>query len=145
MDYAFQYAMEHSIVLESEYKYLGQQKLCQYQNIAGKGIKISGYVDVLPYNYQALVEAVSKQPVSVAVDASSWMFYESGIIDQNCGNNLNHANLAVGYVINGNNNYWILKNSWGTTWGENGYLKIGIKGAKGLCGINMAASYPTIK
>ena len=86
---------------------------------------------------------MSKAPVSVAVEADSAVFqmYTGGIVDDSaCGTSLNHGVLAVGY----GENYWIVKNSWGASWGDKGYIKIAYKetGA-GICGINQMNSYPT--
>ena len=62
------------------------------------------------------------------------MFYSSGVFD-NCESYLNHGALAVGYTAD----YWIIKNSWGVSWGENGYIKL----KKGnTCGVLNTASYP---
>ena len=73
---------------------------------------------------------LNDRPVAVAVDASSFQFYSSGIL--RCGNShrLNHAVFAVGYE---SNSYWIIKNSWGTSWGESGYVRIGMGGNP--CGV----------
>jgi hypothetical protein len=88
----------------------------------------------------ALAAALEKWPVGVAVDASGgFQSYHSGIFSGPCGTQLNHAILAVGYVTAGN--YWIVKNSWGTTWGASGYINM-VKG-KNLCGINMHTAWVT--
>lgn len=75
--------------------------------------------------------------MGVAANSDIFQFYKSGIItSSDCGNVLNHALLIVGFT----GNYWIAKNSWGTSWGEDGYVKIGrSNGGPGICGI---ASYP---
>ena len=91
----------------------------------------------------ALKQAVSKGPVSVAVEADSIVFqlYTGGVIDSTaCGTSLNHGVLAVGYGAD----YWIVKNSWGASWGDKGYLKIKYtESGAGICGINQMNSYPT--
>jgi cathepsin L len=75
-------------------------------------------------------------PVSVAVDASNWSSYKTGVFDK-CGTGLNHGVLAVGYT----SDYWVIKNSWGSRWGEDGFMRL----AKGnTCGILLVASYPTL-
>lgn len=141
MDYAFEYAMQHGITTFESYEYLELNKPCQYAKIKN-GVKISGFLDVPPYNLDALIWAVSRQPVSIAVDASSWQFYSTGIINKNCGQNLNHGVLAVGYEFVYGEGYWIIKNSWGPYWGESGFLRVTMSEGPGLCGINMVASYP---
>ena len=94
--------------------------------------------------------AVAQQPVSVAVEAdgSDWQFYSGGVLTDACGVNLDHGVLVVGYgtdVTQGD--YWKVKNSWGPSWGETGYLRIG-RGSKfdasGECGILMDPSYPVV-
>jgi KDEL-tailed cysteine endopeptidase len=76
-----------------------------------------------------LKAAIAKQPVSVTIDAGEYPFqhYFSGIItDPTCGASLDHAVLAVGYGIEDGTEYYLVKNSWGADWGENGYVRIGV-------------------
>ena len=83
----------------------------------------------------SLKEAIKKQPIAVAVDASKWSAYMSGIFS-NCGNSLNHIVLLTALA----DDYWKCRNSWGTSWGEAGYIRL----APGnTCGICSSASYPT--
>uniref|UniRef100_A0A3Q3JGF7 Cathepsin 12 n=1 Tax=Monopterus albus TaxID=43700 RepID=A0A3Q3JGF7_MONAL len=96
----------------------------------------------------ALADAVATiGPVTVAVDADhpSFLFYSSGIYDEpNCNsNNLSHAVLLVGYGSEGGQDYWIIKNSWGTNWGEGGYMRM-IRDGKNTCGIASYALYPIL-
>lgn len=92
----------------------------------------------------SLKEAVTKQPVSVAIEADSPYFqlYKSGILTGvECGTNLNHGVLIVGY----GKDYWLVKNSWSTQWGDDGYVKIGKSDSAnddGVCGIAKEASFP---
>jgi len=82
------------------------------------------------------VTALVQQPISVAVDASNWSNYKGGDFN-NCGKSLNHGVLLTGVSAKG---VWTIKNSWGTSWGNAGYINL----AKGdTCGIAQAASYPT--
>ncbi|OMJ84051.1 hypothetical protein SteCoe_14922 [Stentor coeruleus] len=143
MNYAFEYAMKHEISALNTYKYTGAKQSCQYDKLLG-GVKISGYEDVVPYNVKELAAAVSNQPVSISVDATVWQFYSSGVIDNNCGVSLNHAVVAVGYSMSEKGDYWILKNSWGPYWGEQGFLKVAMADGPGLCGINKISSYPIL-
>jgi C1A family cysteine protease len=94
--------------------------------------KISGYSSVS--NCNDLLNAIKKQPVSVAVDATNWASYTSGIFT-NCQSSLNHMVLLTGVA----DEYWKLKNSWGTSWGEKGYIRIG---RGDTCGICKSGIYP---
>jgi len=90
----------------------------------------------------SLIAAVSMGPVSVAIEADQacFQFYSSGILnDPSCGTNLDHGVLAVGYDQTAG--FWIVKNSWGTSWGMNGYIEIAL--GMDECGINTEPSYPT--
>jgi len=94
-----------------------------------------------------LLNAVAQQPVSVAVAAgnSAWQLYRSGVMNNaRCGQNLDHAVLAVGYgTTDAGVDYWIIKNSWGTSWGEKGYIRM-IRG-KNMCGVANMASFPNVE
>merc|ERR1712062_611243 len=87
---------------------------------------ISSYTDVKKDSYSDMETAVAAGPVSIAVDASgtTWQFYRGGIVDSNCGTRLDHGVLAVGYGADNNQNFWKVKNSWGETWGEEGYIRL---------------------
>ena len=112
-------------------------------------MKISNYSDVISSNEKALKRAVAQQPVSVAIQANTQSFqhYAGGIYsDINCGTQLDHGVLVVGYgteLLKGID-YWIVKNSWGESWGDNGYIKIlrNFNDSRGLCGIAMQPSFP---
>jgi len=88
-----------------------------------------------------LAENLVNQPCTVAVDAGSsdWQSYRGGVYNGRCGKQLNHAILAVGYTAD----YWIVKNSWGTTWGANGYIYM--KRGNNICGVASEPSYPVLK
>lgn len=79
--------------------------------------------------------AIAIRPVSIAVDAEAWSFYSGGIFSD-CGTSLDHGVLAVGYT----DDYWIVKNSWGASWGESGFIRLAMGNT---CGILNSASYPT--
>ena len=111
-------------------------------------VKVSGYTWVHQRSADDLKAAIAKQPVAVRIDASTLMFrtYESGVItsracmhdDLSLRDPLNHAVLAVGYGVEDGQEYYLVKNSVGTNWGENGYVKIGISqdnGGYGICAI----------
>lgn len=99
-----------------------------------------------PDSDSALMSAIAQQPVSVAIQANQMAFqtYSSGVLTGNCGTRLDHGVLAVGYgVWTDGTPYWKVKNSWGTSWGMNGYVLIE-RGNGNKCGILSAASYPTM-
>jgi len=89
-----------------------------------------------------------QQPVNVAVAAGNNVFrnYSSGIIsaDSGCPTEIDHAIVAVGYGVEDGVQYYIVRNSWGTSWGEDGYVRIETSGGRGTCGINQFVYYPTL-
>jgi len=98
----------------------------------------------------ALEAAVAQQPVSVAIEADQSVFqhYTSGVLTNDaCGSALDHGVLAVGYGVDNGQKYWKVKNSWGTVFGEDGYIRIekGKASSGGECGIRKMASFPTVK
>merc|ERR1712066_326976 len=107
-------------------------------------VTITGHTDVHARDEDALKAAVSKHPVSVAIEAdkSAFQLYRSGVLDSSsCGTNLDHGVLVVGYGTDGKD-YWKVKNSWGSSWGEQGYIRlIRGKGGAGECGLLQQASY----
>lgn len=112
------------------------------------GSRVAAYYSVSGTE-SALQTAVASQPISVAIDASTaFQFYKSGVFTGSCSNNVNHGVLAVGYGRDSSSNldFWKVKNSWGTSWGEAGYVRMqrntGTYGGK--CGITTGASYATL-
>ena len=142
MTNAFEYVMKKGLCTEEDYPYHAKDEDCKDDKCTA-AIHIKGYEEVPQFDGKALKAAVTKAPVSVAVEADSAVFqmYKSGVVDSTaCGTHLNHGVLAVGYA----ENYIIVKNSWGASWGDHGYIKIAqTKKGHGICGINMDASYPT--
>ena len=142
MTNAFEYVKAHGLCTEEDYPYHAKDEDCKDTQCKA-AIKIAGYEEVPEMDGAALKEAVAKAPVSVAVEADSAVFqmYKSGVVDSTaCGTSLNHGVLAVGYTAD----YWIVKNSWGASWGDNGYIKIKYDATgAGICGINQMNSYPT--
>lgn len=108
------------------------------------------YLDVTYGSYSALMSAVIKQPVTVAIQADEPViqWYMSGVIPKSqCGKSINHAVLLVGYGVWNGVNYWLVKNSWSSRWGMSGYVMLerdGVDGP-GTCGIQSYASYPVVK
>jgi C1A family cysteine protease len=90
--------------------------------------------------------ALNKAPLSVAIEADRSVFqsYRSGIFNSTaCGTNLDHATNVVGWGSSSGTEYWIMRNSWGTSWGEKGYMRLEIKSGAGVCGIQSRPLYPT--
>lgn len=151
MDRAFSFIISNKgIASEAKYPYVGVQGVCDTSKLKYHAASISGYVDVPTNNERALKIAVAKQPVSVALDASGYDFqlYTGGVFSGPCGTTLNHAVTVVGYGTDKHGTkYWIAKNSWGRSWGNHGYILIqrDVAQKEGLCGIAIAASYPTVR
>ncbi|CAO2834682.1 unnamed protein product [Amaranthus hypochondriacus] len=148
MDYAFQFVLDnHGIDTEKDYPYEGRQRNCNKNKLARRVVTIDGYADVPPNNEKELLKAVAAQPVSVGICGSEkgFQLYSKGIFNGPCSTSLDHAVLIVGYGSENGVDYWIIKNSWGTKWGMNGYMYMqrNTGDASGICGINMMPSYPT--
>ncbi|KAL7224125.1 hypothetical protein ACSBR1_025561 [Camellia fascicularis] len=148
MDYAFQFIIENGgIDSESDYPYLGVDGQCDPTRKNAKVVSIDDYEDVPPFDELALKNAVAHQPVSVAIEASgrALQLYLSGIFTGECGMALDHGVAVVGYGKENGVDYWIVRNSWGASWGESGYIRMErnvVATYTGKCGIAMQASYP---
>jgi KDEL-tailed cysteine endopeptidase len=147
MDYAFAYSRDNGLASDSDYKYTGRDGQCQASKYA-RVFKNTGFTDVPVNDPAQLVAALAVQPISVAVEAGNqgFMFYKSGILSGPCGTRLDHGITAVGYGAEGAKQFYTVRNSWGTGWGEKGYVRIlrENKTGPGTCGIHMASSYPTL-
>ena len=150
MDKAFAYAESNAIQTEANYPYTsgnGRKGSCDSSKLEGASLKVTTYTDVTVNSPEQLKAALDKQPVSVAIEADKMAFqmYHSGVLTgDKCGTNLDHGVLAVGYGTENGVEYYLVKNSWGATWGDAGYVKIGVEDGAGVCGIQSGPpSYPT--
>uniref|UniRef100_T1J3P5 DNA replication licensing factor MCM2 n=1 Tax=Strigamia maritima TaxID=126957 RepID=T1J3P5_STRMM len=151
MDQAFEYIIKNKgIDTEDSYPYTAESSdTCKY-DVANRGATISSYKDVESMNEAALQSASAKiGPISVAIDASheSFQLYESGVYEEpECSQTaLDHGVLVVGYDTDSDSgkDFWLVKNSWGYSWGLNGYIKMS-RNNNNNCGIASQASYPIV-
>jgi len=147
MDDAFQYIISNGgLTTEDDYPYTATGP-----NTCNTNVQLmstcTGYCDVTSGSETALAAAVALGPVSVAIEADQncFQFYSGGVLsDPTCGTNLDHGVLAVGYGSDAGTPYWLVKNSWGASWGLAGYVWIAKDtGGVGECGIASEPSYPT--
>jgi C1A family cysteine protease len=131
LESGFKYIVAHGFTTSAAYPYQQNSGTCK---INGGKSRIKSYSTIPDGNCSALQAAVAQQPVVVAVDASNWDSYKGGVFSD-CGTNVNHAVLVVGYTPD----YWIVQNEWGTAFGENGYIRL----KRGnTCGICSMGAYP---
>lgn len=150
MDDAFKYVEKaKGLCSEKEYPYTGKTgRVCESRKCSTRYVPITDYKDVTADNAADMETAVAEGPVSIAVDAAglTWQFYSKGIVTRSCGTKLDHGVLAVGYGEEAGSKFWKVKNSWGPSWGEEGYIRLckdcDANGRKGQCGILEQPSYP---
>ncbi|XP_077176187.1 cathepsin S-like [Paroedura picta] len=142
---AFQYVIDNKgIDSEASYPYTGKVGPCRY-NPSARAATCSRYVQLPQTDEAALKSAVATVgPVSVAIDATKETFflYKSGVYDdQSCSQKVNHAVLVVGYGTLDSKDYWLVKNSWGVKFGDQGYIRMA-RNHGNLCGIASFGCYP---
>ncbi|XP_067686162.1 cathepsin L2-like [Haliotis asinina] len=148
MTSAFDYIRKNDgIDTEESYPYVAEQKDCNFSR-ENVGATDTGFAIVVPESEDALKSAVATEgPISVAIDASSrtFMLYKSGIYSSSkCNsNNINHAVTVVGYGSEDDQEYWLLKNSWSTTWGEDGYMFMA-RNHDNMCGVASDGILPLV-
>ncbi|XP_053182267.1 procathepsin L-like isoform X1 [Scomber japonicus] len=144
MSRAFRYVMDEGIESEASYPYEGSDEECLH-NPMNSAANCSDYIFLPEGDEEELKQAVATiGPISVAIDAgqSSFQFYKSGVYDEpNCTDVINHAVLVVGYGTENGQDYWLVKNSWGTGYGEEGYIRMS-RNKDDQCGIAKYACYP---
>jgi len=150
MDYAFDFVETNGgLCSEDDYPYVAYSHWRCEEDGCSKEDPISSYVDVSE-STSALESACNDGPVAIAIEAdqSSFQQYQGGVMTGACGTGLDHGVLLVGYGTDGSDDYWKVKNSWGTDWGEDGYFRLcrncNKNRGQGQCGILLSASYPTV-
>lgn len=155
MDNAFKWISKNGgLCSEISYPYVSGETteagVCTKTCSLVSNTNIKSYVDVIPSSDDEMMNALSKQPVAVAIQANqrSFQLYKSGILTDNCGTELDHGVLLIGYGSLNNENYYIIKNSWGKSWGMDGYIYIGrgsqYNNGDGQCGVLLQGSYPCL-
>jgi len=146
VDDAFFYVQQSGLTSDLIYPYTGTNQTCNSAAASQSVIQITGFYDVPANDISTLINAIALTPVVSHVEADGyvWQFYTTGVINKYCGNNVKHSVLVVGYSQSATPPYYIVKNSWGQQWGETGYVRIGISGGPGICGIQSLSSYPTL-
>lgn len=148
MDNAFRYVIKNGLTTEDIYPYTARDGKCHYDKSMAH-VSLTSYKDV-GQDESDLQTAVAQQPVSVAIYAIPIQSYSQGIYNNykacpSATSLLDHGVLAVGYGTENGQDYWLVKNSWSASWGEQGYIRFARKHTgTGICGIALAASWPSI-
>jgi len=149
---AFKYLESHKAELESVYGYTsGTTKTagsCAYKADSATAVDVSTYTNVTKNNVEQMKAGLNLQPLAVSIEADQMVFqsYKSGVLNSaDCGTKIDHAVLAVGYGTDADSglDYWLVKNSWATVWGDQGYIKLAIQDGEGICGVQTGPLYPT--
>jgi C1A family cysteine protease len=143
---AFRYYKSNYAMTESAYPYKAVNQACSYNQAAATPVNVTSFTQVPGSNVAQMKAALAQQPLSVSIEADTAVFqtYTSGILNSTaCGTTLDHAVLAVGWGSENGQEYWIIKNSWSSSWGENGFIRLAIVDGVGICGVQSAPLYPT--
>jgi len=143
MDDGFKWVIENGgITTEADYAYTAKDGTCD--TTVKSAVKITSFTDVTSGDEDALLAALQTGPVSIAIEAdkSGFQFYKSGVFSGDCGTQLDHGVLLVGAGTDAGVDYWRVKNSWGTVWGDVGFIRM-VRG-QDQCGLALAASQPVV-
>ena len=141
---AMNYLKDDFIMTEEAYPYKGKDQKCKYNEEKATNINTQSVHKVKAKGHPDQMKAALSQhgPVSVSIQADIDN-YESGIFDnKKCGCDVDHAVLAVGYGVEDGNEYWIIKNTWASDWGEDGYIRFAIAEGDGICCVQSYVHYP---
>jgi len=152
MDGGFKFVIENGLCKATDYPYISgttkTEDTCKSSNCLSDVKKSTATcMDVMVNNERVLKTAASQQPVAVAIEADTryFQFYSGGILDSvDCGTKLDHGVLLTGYGEENGKKYWLVKNSWSSSWGEDGYVRIersDSENTDGICGIAMSPSF----
>jgi len=144
MDRTFAWAAKNPLCAETAYPYSGQSGTCKHTCPPIKWCKVTGFTTIKQGDEAAVMTALNKQPVAVAVDASDWQFYSEGVYSGKCSKSqLDHTALLIGYGTDSGKQYWTIQNTWSASWGEKGYIRL-VRNVD-ECGIAEMALYPNVK
>ncbi|XP_022217019.2 procathepsin L-like [Drosophila obscura] len=129
---------------ESSYPYQGADDVCRYR-LSASAARVFGVVALPEGNERIMAQALLRGPLAVSISSNTMQFYTSGVFrDSSCSRSFDHAVLAVGYGTDPRfGDYWLIKNSWGTQWGESGYIRM-TRNSNNQCGVASEAFYPIV-
>jgi KDEL-tailed cysteine endopeptidase len=141
---AYTFVEKNGLTSDIVYPYTGVNQTCITSLVAKNITYINDFYDVIVNDPSRLMIAVAYTPTVAVVESKNyvWQFYYSGVVNNYCGINVSHYVLVVGYDSTAPIPYFTAKNSWGGDWGESGYIRIGMQGGQGVCGIQISPSYP---
>lgn len=121
----FNYTSTAGLTTEQNYPYEGVTNSCNTAAASKPAVGNAGYIQLGANNYTQLMTAVANLgPIAISVAADAFMFYSGGIFSQDCGWIVDHAVVADGYGVENGQGFWLVRNSWGSSWGEAGYIRI---------------------